>query len=187
LRNANLCFKFSQVVVLILPMNEKSIFRRLPVPDGAGLPGSAQVFLSERPGGRGAIADQFAKIKTIGISKVWCLLTDSEWELAASYREAVAEGLLVAEHHRLPLRASCLANDKLRLEESLKLMVAALKSGESVLIHCEAGQVRTGCAAGALLMMLGLGLEDALAEVRAAGSDPEPFSPSDLLRAFVVE
>jgi protein-tyrosine phosphatase len=99
----------------------------------------------------------------------------------------VAEGLLVAEHHRLPLRASCLANDKLRLEESLKLMVAALKSGESVLIHCEAGQVRTGCAAGALLMMLGLSLEDALAEVRAAGSDPEPFSPSDLLRAFAVE
>lgn len=104
-------------------MNEKSIFRRLPIPAGAGFPMSAQVFLSERPGGKGVIADQFAKIKTTGISKVWCLLTDSEWELAASYREAVTQGLLVAEHHRLPLRASCLANDKLRLEESLKLMV----------------------------------------------------------------
>jgi protein-tyrosine phosphatase len=64
----------------------------------------------------------------------------------------------------------------------LRDMAAALHNGESVLIHCEMGQVRTGCAATLLLTLFGVDLDEALATVRMAGSDPEVFDPVQMLR-----
>jgi protein-tyrosine phosphatase len=66
--------------------------------------------------------------------------------------------------------------------DHLRHMATALQSGESVLIHCELGQVRTGCAATLLLTLFGVDLDEALATVRMAGSDPEVFDPAPMLR-----
>ena len=63
-------------------------------------------------------------------------------------------------------------------------MVAALRGGESVLLHCAAGIGRTGTAAACVLKQLGLDNDSALARVRQAGSNPENALQSGLVDRF---
>jgi protein tyrosine/serine phosphatase len=116
------------------------------------------------------------------VAHVLCLLTENELNTAHSYRHALKNGHLSAQLHHCPLDTSCRIEDKPRLMNHLRDMAAALHNGESVLIHCEMGQVRTGCAATLLLTLFGVDLDEALATVRMAGSDPEVFDPVQMLR-----
>ena len=63
-------------------------------------------------------------------------------------------------------------------------LIENLRNGESLMIHCQYGEVRTGCAAAALLILLGMKFDKALAAVRDAGSDPDCIDEAPLLRAF---
>jgi hypothetical protein len=162
-------------------MHETGLLRQLSLPRHADLPGGAKVFLREKPGRTGDIQGELAEIDGQGVAHVLCLLTENELNTSSSYRDALKGGHLSAKFHHCPLQTSCSIEDKPRLIGHLRDIAAALHSGESVLIHCESGQVRTGCAAALLLTLFGVGLDKALATVRTAGSDPEAFDPVPML------
>ena len=63
-----------------------------------------------------------------------------------------------------------------------------LESGASVLVHCGAGIGRSGTIAGAILIDLGVGLEDALAIVaeHRPMAGPEVGAQRDLLAALAA-
>jgi protein-tyrosine phosphatase len=52
-------------------------------------------------------------------------------------------------------------------------VAGALLAGESVLIHCAGGNGRTGLVAACVLQALGVDQDEAVAVVRAAGSQTE--------------
>jgi protein tyrosine/serine phosphatase len=163
-------------------MHQTGLLRQLPLPVHPDLPAEARVYLREKPGRTGDIQAELAEIDGQGVAHVLCLLTENELNTANTYRDALKSGHLSAQLHHCPLDTSCRIEDKPRLMNHLRDMAAALQSGESVLIHCELGQVRTGCAAALLLTLFGVDLDEALATVRMAGSDPEVFDPVPMLR-----
>lgn len=163
-------------------MHQTGLLRQLALPRQPDLPDGAKVFLREKPGRTGDIQGELAEIDGLGVAHVLCLLTENELNTSSSYRDALQSGQLSAKLHHCPLHTSCRVEDKPRLMGHLRDIAAALHCGESVLIHCESGQVRTGCAAALLLTLFGLDLDEALAAVRIAGSDPEVFDPVPMLR-----
>ncbi len=163
-------------------MHKTGLLRQLSLPRLLGLPDGAKVFLREKPGRTGDIQGELAEIDAQGISHILCLLTENEFNTSDAYRSALQSERWSAKFHHCPLHTSCRAEDKPRLMNHLRDMAAALQNGESVLIHCELGQVRTGCAAVLLLTLFGVDLDEALAMVRMAGSDPEAFDPVPMLR-----
>lgn len=162
------------------------MIRPIHLPESLGLPSESRVFLSEMPGRQRGFVNDLAEINAAGIGHVLCLL--SQGEIGTSlYFDLIADGYLKAEFHHSPLSSAFRAEQKPELTEALGPLIENLRNGESLLIHCQYGEVRTGCAAAALLILLGLGFEEALAAVRAAGSDPEAFQKAPLLRAFATE
>jgi hypothetical protein len=138
------------------------------------------------PGRQRGLVNDLAEIDAAGIGHVLCLL--SQGEISTSlYFDLIEGGYLKAEFHHCPLSSACRAEQKPELTKALGPLIENLRNGESLLIHCQYGEVRTGCAATALLILLGLGFEEALAAVRAAGSDPEASEEAALLRAFITE
>jgi predicted protein tyrosine phosphatase len=61
---------------------------------------------------------------------------------------------------------------------------SALKAGQNLLLHCNAGIVRTGAYASAVLIRLGLSKNQATAEVGRAGSNPETPKQIQFLRVL---
>lgn len=161
--------------------------RPLDLPSEARLPANAGVFLSCRPGCGQSFADAHEEMRSAGITDVFCLLSDSEWELAGDYRRAVVNGSFAARHHRCPLKASFTGEDAARLLDALPTMAAVLRRGGRVMIHCEAGWLRTGSAATALLVSLGQGTDAAIEAARNAGSDPEAHEPNPVLGTLCAE
>lgn len=131
---------------------------------------------------RGFVND-LAEINAAGLEHVLCLLSLSEIS-TSFYFDLVEGGNFKATFHHCPLISSCPADQKAALTAALVPMIENLQNGASLMIHCQYGEVRTGCAAAALLILLGLEFDDALAAVRAAGSDPESVGEAPLLRAF---
>lgn len=63
---------------------------------------------------------------------------------------------------------------------------ARIDRGEGVVVHCGAGMGRAGTVAAAVLVSLGVGMRDALAQVGTArpGAGPQSFVQDELLAAF---
>ena len=159
------------------------MLRPLELPASLGLPSESRVFLSEMPGRRKGLINDMRGIDAAGIDHVLCLLTHGEVS-TSHYFDLVAQGYIKATFHHCPLSSACPADKKPALTAALLPLIENLQNGASLMIHCQYGEVRTGCAATALLILLGLGFEEALAVVRAAGSDPESVGEAPLLRAF---
>ena len=160
------------------------MLRPLPIPTSLGLPIQSRVFLSEMPGRRQEITKDMDAIHTEGIDHVLCLLSHGEVS-SREYFELINRGYLKANFHHCPLNSACPADQKPDLTAALEPLIENLRNGESVMIHCQFGEVRTGCAAAALLILLGLDFDEALSAVRCAGSDPECVDEAPLLRAYV--
>jgi len=63
-----------------------------------------------------------------------------------------------------------------------KTVAAKIQAGERVFVHCGAGVGRTGMFAVAILIQMGYGYEDAIAEIKAVGSQPETREQRDFLK-----
>jgi hypothetical protein len=162
------------------------MLRPLQLPEHLGLPSESRVFLSEMPGRRQGFIKDMANIDAAGIDHVLCLLSRAEID-SSLYFDLIARGYLKAKFHHCPLNSACRAEQKPALTEALGPLIENLRKGESLLIHCQYGEARTGCTAAVLLILLGLEFDEALAAVRAAGSDPEASEEAPLLRAFTIE
>ena len=160
-----------------------TMLRPLQLPASLGLPSESRVFLSEMPGRRDSLINAMRGIDATGVDHVLCLLGHGEVS-TSDYFDLIARGYLKAKFHHCPLSSACPADKKPALTAALLPLIENLRNGESLMIHCQFGEARTGCAAVALLILLGLEFDAALAAVRAAGSDPEAIGEAPLLRAF---
>jgi protein-tyrosine phosphatase len=119
------------------------------------------------------------------LALVICLTPREEIAGAAvAYHRAIVEGRLPFRWLNLPMRNYGLPLDVQGFRDGIEQAAAALRAGESVLLHCAAGMGRTGTAAACLLKHLGLPTDDALQRVRDAGSNPENAMQSGLVNWF---
>ncbi|MBB5206099.1 atypical dual specificity phosphatase [Inhella inkyongensis] len=154
--------------------------RALPLP--VGLPG--RLWLHSMPGRLEPWAQFEALAAQAGLSRIVCLTPWDEIDrLAPAYGRAIhAQPPWHWQH--LPMQDFGLHSDAQSYADGVGQIVAALRQGESVLLHCAAGIGRTGSTAACVLKSLGLSADAALAQVRAAGSNPQSAAQSGLLDAF---
>lgn len=154
--------------------------RPLPLPEA--LPG--RLWLHSMPGR----LEPWAAFETLaaaaGLTRVVCLTPWDEVErLAPAYALAVARGTPWRWQH-LEMQDFGLHGDVQAYRQGVEEIAAALRAGESVLLHCAAGIGRTGTTAACVLKCLGLDAASALQRVRAAGSNPQSALQSGLLDVF---
>jgi len=126
-----------------------------------------------------------ARARTTGVRLVVCLTPRDEIEeLSPAYHRAVTQGTVPFRWLSLPMRNFGVPEDRATFREGVQQIADAVRSGDTVVLHCAAGLGRTGSAAACVLKALGLPTEDALQRVRNAGSNPQNASQSGLVDWF---
>lgn len=105
-------------------------------------------------------------------------------ELAPQYHSAIAGGRLPFRWLHVPLPNYGVPDEPQNFRRAVATIADALRAGDSVLLHCAAGIGRTGTTAACVLKALGVGTEDALQQVRDAGSNPQNAQQSGLVEWF---
>ncbi len=121
----------------------------------------------------------------VGLDGIVCLTPLHEVQrLSPSYHQAIAANTLPCRFTHLPMRDFGVPDQLTALRSGLAELVVQLRAGESLLLHCAAGIGRTGTTAACLLKSFGLSSEQAIAQVQAAGSNPETAVQSGLIDSF---
>jgi protein-tyrosine phosphatase len=129
-----------------------------------------------------AFATQARRAK---LAVVVCLTPRSELaELSPAYHRAVTQGTVPFRWINLPMPNFGVPEDAAAFRREVRQIAAALRNGDSVLLHCAAGMGRTGSTAACVLKALGLSTEEALERVRDAGSNPQNAQQSGLVDWF---
>lgn len=155
--------------------------RSVPLPPE--VPG--RLWLASMPGRFEAWSafEQQAQRSRLGL--VVCLTPRSEIsELSPHYHAAVVAGSLPFRWQQLAIRNFGVPEDPAAFRRDIANVAAALRGGDSVLLHCAAGIGRTGTAAACVLKALGVPSADALKRVREAGSNPQNAEQSGLVDWF---
>ena len=126
-----------------------------------------------------------ADARKSGLALVVCLTPRSELaELSPAYHAAVTQGAVPFRWLNLPIRNFGLPEDPEGFRREVRQIAAALRQGDSVMLHCAAGIGRTGSTAACVLKALGLPTAEALKRIRDAGSNPENAQQSGLVEWF---
>lgn len=156
-------------------------FRPVPLP--ANVPG--KLWLQSMPGrleSWGAFLDE-ARQRQLHV--VACLNPLEEVaQLSPNYHKAIAEGRLPFRWQHLPMRDFGLGADPAAFRLGVEQLASGLVLGDQVLLHCAAGIGRTGTVAACVLKQLGLPAEQALRQVREAGSNPQSALQSGWIDRF---
>lgn len=129
-------------------------------------------------------ADDAAMLEWMGVERVLNLAEDTEYR--PGEREQASAALIAAaiEEHRVRLTDyGHLPPDS--IEAAVQQVLAWLKDGRRVYLHCRAGWQRSAAvAAGVIALREGLDIDDALALVRARkpSADPLPHQREDVRR-----
>lgn len=158
-------------------------FRELALPKGI----KGKVYLHSMPGRTRPLSEDEEEAAKVGISAVVRLTPDHETEQRSpEYMNAIRKGLLRWEDLHFSIPDYGIPGDLAKFKLLLAKVIAKLRAGDRILIHCAAGIGRTGTMAAALLVALGLGLDEAVARVGAAGSHAEDESQVNLLRVLAL-
>ncbi|TFY96944.1 protein-tyrosine phosphatase family protein [Ramlibacter rhizophilus] len=157
------------------------LLRRVQLPDD--VPGS--LWLSAMPGRFEPWPQFAAEAQQAGVQHVACLAPRDELAaLSPAYHAAVVSGDLPFRWVQLSMRNFGVPEDPQAFRAGVQALAGRLRAGESVLLHCAAGMGRTGSAAACVLKVLGLTTAQALAHVRAAGSNPQNAQQSGFVEWF---
>jgi protein-tyrosine phosphatase len=156
-------------------------FRRLLLPPE--VPGT--LWLHSMPG-RMEPWDHFLnQMRRSKLSLVVCLNPlDEVAQLSADYHKAITLGRLPFRWQHLPMRDFGLSTDAATFNAGVQQLSQSLRLGDTALLHCAAGIGRTGTVAACVLKSLGVPAAEALAQVRAAGSNPQTAAQSGLIEKF---
>jgi hypothetical protein len=155
--------------------------RSLSLPPGT----AGRLWLGPMPGRFDPWPSFEAQAQRHGLSLVVCLTPRAELaELSPQYFAAVVAGRLPFRWLSLPMRNFGLPEDPQAFRRGVEEVAAALRAGDSVLLHCAAGMGRTGTAAACVLKAVGLDVPQALQCVRDAGSNPQNAEQSGLVDWF---
>lgn len=155
--------------------------RPLPLP--APVPG--RLWLSAMPGRFDRWDSFLRQAERERLTLVACLTPTSEMEeLAPDYAGAVRAGRLPFRWLQLPMPNYGVPEDPAGFRRAVAAMAGELRQGGSLLLHCAAGIGRTGTVAACLLKALGVPGDEAVQQVRAAGSNPQNALQSGLVDWF---
>lgn len=125
--------------------------------------------------------DPAALLDHLGADTVVCLQTSAEIERRhLSYLDWMADPQ-PHEALRLPTDDYLVAADA-PVESLVDAIVARMRGGDGVLVHCGAGWGRTGVIAVLVMCAMGATIEDALHDLRAARPPAGPQSPQQDLQ-----
>lgn len=148
-------------------------------------PATGRLWLAAMPGRLEPWESFLAAARRAALTQVVCLNPIDELAHdAPAYHAAVAQGRLPFAWRHLPMRNYGLADDEAAWVDGVRAVAADLRAGQHLLLHCAAGIGRTGTVAACVLKALGLPEAEALARVRAAGSNPESARQSGRIRNF---
>jgi len=149
------------------------------------LPHRGRLLLASMPGRFEPWADFATDARAADVALVVCLTPiDEVAELSPTYAKLIGLGELPFRWLHLPMRNYGLPEDVPGFRAGIARVEEALRGGENVVLHCAAGIGRTGSAAACVLKCAGLDTAQALARVRAAGSNPENAVQSGLVEQF---
>ncbi|MFZ0430253.1 MAG: protein-tyrosine phosphatase family protein [Acidobacteriota bacterium] len=151
--------------------------RRVELPEVPG-----HLFLSRMPGRLESFPDARTSISELGIEKVVCLATPEELRREApAYFDAIEAGDFPWVQVNFPVPDRGIPADLEQFLGTIEDLVADLRRGMKVLVHCVAGVGRTGTAA--MCVLIGIGLDPLEASVRLADAEAGP--ESDLQETLV--
>ena len=143
------------------------------------------LWLSAMPGRFGSWREFEAQARAGGLAVVVCLTPRDEIEeLSPDYADAIRRGGTAYEWLHVPVPNFGVPPDAHAFRGAIERLARRIRSGEAVLMHCAAGMGRTGSAAACVLKALGLPSSEALARVRAAGSNPQNADQSGFVDWF---
>lgn len=154
------------------------IFRRVTLADS--IPG--KLYLTDMPGRFEPIHEFIAHIHRLSISRVVCLTPlDEVREKSPDYYHLITSGTFSGYLEHFPIPDYGIPEEQENFLLLSKKMAGFLKTGDNIVIHCNAGIGRTGSLAMVILMTLGMERIDAAAAVRDAHSQPEGISQRGLI------
>lgn len=155
------------------------------------LPGDTPgaLWLSAMPGHGEGWTQFVCEAGSVQLDLVVCLTPREEMEqLAPAYARAVARNeppfAKSGSWMLLPARNFGVPADPRAFRQGVTAIAQRLREGHAVLLHCAAGMGRTGTTAACVLKALGADSADALARVRAAGSNPQNAMQSGMVEWF---
>jgi protein-tyrosine phosphatase len=154
------------------------LFREVTLPDG--VPG--RLLLHSMPGYEEGLDEAWESVRQEGVSLILCLTAlDEVRDYVPDYAQAIESAACPCEVRLFPVPDHGVPETEGELWTAAREVAERLRAGEAVLIHCWFGIGRTGMLAVAVLLALGLSLEDALEPVATAGSWPESPAQRALL------
>lgn len=155
---------------IVLVMAKRTMFRMVDLPDD--VPG--RLFLYRMPGSLEPLQRAIDEIRRRGISQVICLVPWHELEAKSpAYARLVTNGNAPWRQVMFPIVDFGVPSDRQRFLAFVVQMSQSLRAGDYILVHCAAGIGRTGLLASAVLVALGVPVDEAMQRVSAAGSYPE--------------
>ncbi|MBV8605136.1 MAG: tyrosine-protein phosphatase [Pelomonas sp.] len=156
-------------------------FRPLPLPAGV----AGRLWLQSMPGRLESWNAFLDEARLRGLSQVWCLNPlDEVAQLSPDYHRAIGAGRLPFRWRHLPMSDFGLGVDPVAFREGIEELARGLRLGDRMLLHCAAGIGRTGTVAACVLKLLGEDTATAMAQVRAAGSNPQSALQSGWIDRF---
>lgn len=140
------------------------------------------LFLCEMPGSCADLSEYETEMRARGVTRVLCLAPLEEVRRKSpKYAEKLQDGRFGWPVDFFAIRDYGIPSAD-EMVRKARHVAALLREGERVVVHCGAGIGRTGMVAIAVLMALGLSLDEAAARIKEAGPRPETQEQKELLR-----
>jgi protein-tyrosine phosphatase len=156
-------------------------FRNLPLPKGI----KGNLYLHSMLGYKTPYADDVTELKAKSISTVIRLTSDEETkEKSTEYWNSIRKKAIRWEELHFPIRDYGIPDNLVAFGTLIETIAKRLSEGQGMLLHCAAGIGRTGTVACAILIQLGVKIEDAVRMVGEAGSYAEERIQVEFLKTF---
>ncbi len=160
------------------------MFRSVRLPGGV----KGELFLHSMPGRDEEFDASVSEIINRKIDEVVCLATDEEIIMKSPLYKYILQTKKYAWHQTIYSIPNFGApSDKEEFLQFTRDLAGKLLSGNKLLVHCGGGIGRTGMLAVALLMCLGVEMEEARETVASAQSSPDTTPQNRLLEWLALQ